>query len=210
MTPQLEEYILSHTDSEPELLNHINREVNLRLLYPRMCSGHLQGRVLTMLTAMIAPHNALEIGTYAGYSALCIAEGMPPGGHLDTVEVDDEMEDFIRHNFAQSPYSERITLHIGDAAEIVPQLQRTYDMAYLDADKRTYCETFRMVLPMIRKGGFIIVDNTLWDGKVTDPPAHDPQTEGIRHFNDMLTEMPEVSQVILPLRDGLTLVRVNP
>lgn len=207
----VEEYILSHSDPEPENLARLSRDVGLKLLYPRMCSGHLQGRILTMLTSMISPRNALEIGTYSGYSALCIAEGLPPEGRLDTVEIDDEMEDFIRRRFAESPCGDKVTLHIGDCAEILPRLGKVYDMVYMDANKRTYPETFRMVLPMVRPGGFILADNTLWDGKVTDPEEnHDPQTAGICRFNDMLVESDEVSQVILPLRDGLTLIRKKP
>jgi len=207
----LEDYILDHIDPEPPALAKLNREVNLRLLYPRMCSGHLQGRILRMLTAMISPMNALEIGTYAGYSALCIAEGLPDGGHLDTVEIDDEMEDFIRRRLTDSESGRRVTLHIGDAAEIVPRLGKRFDMVYMDANKRTYCETFNMVLPLVNPGGFILADNTLWDGKVTDPVAnHDPQTAGICRFNDMIAADQRVSRVILPLRDGLTLIRVNP
>ncbi len=206
----LEDYILTHSDPEPPLLAKLNRDVNLRLLYPRMCSGHLQGRILTMLTAMISPRNALEIGTYAGYSALCIAEGLPEGGHLDTIEIDDEMEDFIRARLSESQYGKRVTLHIGDAAEVLPALGKQYDMAYMDANKRTYCETYEMLLPMMRPGGFILADNTLWDGKVTDPQDHhDPQTLGISLFNDMIAADPRVNRVILPLRDGLTLIRVK-
>lgn len=206
----LEDYILSHSDPEPELLAKLNRDVNLRLLYPRMCSGHLQGRILTMLTAMISPKNALEIGTYAGYSALCIAEGLPEDGHLDTVEIDDEMEEFIRARFSESLYGKKVTLHIGDCAQVLPTLGKLYDMVYMDANKRTYCETYETVLPMVRPGGFILADNTLWDGKVTDQSAnHDPQTLGICRFNDMVAADPRVSRVMLPLRDGLTLIRVK-
>lgn len=208
MEQPLEDYILQHSDPEPPLLAGINRDVNLKLLYPRMCSGHLQGRLLTMLTSMISPRNALELGTYAGYSALCIAEGLPPEGHLDTVEIDDEMEDFIREGFSQSPFADRITLHIGDAGAIVPSLGKRFDLAYMDANKRTYCETYEMLLPMMNPGGFILADNTLWGGKVTDSACHDPQTAGICRFNDMIASDPRVSKVILPLRDGLTLIRV--
>ncbi|MDE5978515.1 MAG: O-methyltransferase [Muribaculaceae bacterium] len=207
----LEEYILDHSDREPEQLAKLNRDVNLRLLYPRMCSGHLQGRILTMLTAMIAPRNALELGTYAGYSALCIAEGLPEGGHLDTVEIDDEMEEFIRARLSESSYGEKVSLHIGDSALVLPTLGKLYDMVYMDANKRTYCETYEAVLPMVRPGGFILADNTLWDGKVTDPSAnHDPQTLGICRFNDLVAADPRVNRVMLPLRDGLTLIRVKP
>lgn len=211
MDQHLEDYILSHSDKEPELLAKLNRDVHLRLLYPRMCSGHLQGRILTMLTRMISPLNVLELGTYAGYSALCIAEGLPEGGHLDTVEIDDEMEDFIRGQFNSSPFGAKVTLHIGDAAQIVPSLGKKFDMAFMDANKRTYCETYEMLLPVMNPDGFILADNTLWDGKVTDPAAnHDPQTSGICRFNDMVAADPRVEKVILPLRDGLTLIHIKP
>lgn len=211
MTEELDEYILSHIDSEPANLHRLSRDVNLRLLYPRMCSGHLQGRLLKMLTSMIAPQRALEIGTYAGYSALCIAEGLPQGATLHTVEIDDEMEDFIRARFAESPFGNRITLHIGDIADVIPLLGGEFDMVYMDANKRTYTETFRQVLPLVRPGGFIIADNTLWDGKVTDPTSnHDPQTLGICRFNYTIAADPRLEKVILPLRDGLTLIRVKP
>lgn len=164
-----------------------------------------------MLTAMIAPRRALEIGTYAGYSALCIAEGLPEGGTLDTVEIDDEMERFITSQLDKSPYGNRVKLHIGDVADVLPALEPGYDMVYMDANKRTYLATFRAVLPMVRPGGFIIADNTLWDGKVTDTLTHhDPQTLGIAEFNDAIAADPRLEKVILPLRDGLTLIRVKP
>ena len=210
-TTDPEQYILEHISPEPENLRRLGRDVHLRLLYPRMCSGHLQGRLLTMLTSMISPKRALEIGTYAGYSALCIAEGLPEGGTLDTVEIDDEMESFITAQLRQSVYGNRVTLHIGDIAEILPKLATGYDMVYMDANKRTYLATFNAVLPHVRPGGFIIADNTLWDGKVTDTHTHhDPQTLGIAEFNAAVAADPRLEKVILPLRDGLTLIRVKP
>lgn len=209
MEQNLEDYILSHIDREPENLRTLGRDVHLRLLYPRMCSGHLQGRLLKMLTSMISPMRALEIGTYAGYSAVCIAEGLPNGAHLDTVEIDDEMENFIRRQFELSGLADRITLHIGDIANVAQALNPPYDMVYMDANKRTYVETFNLILPFVRPGGFIIADNTLWDGKVTDTNTnHDPQTLGIAHFNDFIASNPNLEKVILPLRDGLTLIKV--
>lgn len=211
MDPQLESYILSHISPEPDNLRRLGRDVNLRLLYPRMCSGHLQGRLLKMLTSMIAPKRALEIGTYAGYSALCIAEGLHEGATLDTVEIDDEMEAFIRRQFDGSPYGHRVHLHIGDIADVLPTLAPGFDMVYMDANKRTYTETLRALLPVVRPGGFIIADNTLWDGKVTDTATHhDAQTRGIADFNDVVAADPRFEKVILPLRDGLTLIRVLP
>lgn len=211
VTDDLDQYILDHISPEPDNLRKLSRDVNLRLLYPRMCSGHLQGRLLAMLTAMISPRRALEIGTYAGYSALCIAEGLPEGGTLDTVEIDDEMEQFIRRRFDESPYGNRITLHIGDVADVAATLTPGYDMVYMDANKRTYLATFNTLLPLVRPGGFIIADNTLWDGKVADTTAnHDPQTRGIADFNDAIAADGRLEKVILPLRDGLTLIRVKP
>lgn len=207
----IEEYIKAHTDPEPEMLQQLGRDVHLRLLYPRMCSGHVQGRLLKMLTAMVAPQRVLEIGTYAGYSALCIAEALPEGAHLDTVEIDDEMEDFIRRRFDRSQHGHKITLHIGDFGRIATSLQPGYDLAYMDANKRTYTETFALVRKLVRPGGFILADNTLWDGKVTDTTRHhDPQTLGIAEFNDTIAADPSLEKVILPLRDGLTLIRIKP
>jgi len=210
MTGPIEEYIESHIDPEPELLRQLGRDVNLRLLYPRMCSGHLQGRLLKILTTMIAPQRVLEVGTYAGYSALCIAEALGPDGTLDTVEIDDEMEEFIRTRFNRSPHGGKITLHIGDFAAIAPTLTPGYDMAYMDANKRTYLETFNLVRTLVRPGGFILADNTLWSGKVADPAAnHDAQTSGIALFNDTIAADPSLEKVILPLRDGLTLIHIK-
>lgn len=211
MDQAIEEYIAAHSQPEPPMLARLSRDINLRLLYPRMSSGHVQGRLLRMLTAMIAPRRVLEIGTYAAYSTLCIAEGLPEGATLDTVEIDEEMEDFIRLQLSRSPFGSRVTLHIGDAARVVPSLEAPFDMAYIDADKRTYLPTYRMVLPRVRPGGFIIADNTLWDGKVLRPDLnHDPQTAGIMEFNDFVAADPRVEPVMLPLRDGLTLIRVKP
>lgn len=210
MDAKIEEYILDHIDTEPELLRRLGRDVNLRLLYPRMCSGHLQGRLLKMLTAMIAPQRVLEIGTYAGYSALCMAEALAPGTTVDTVEIDDEMEDFIRARFAGSPHGSKITLHIGDITDVAPELVPGYDMAFIDGNKRTYVETFNLVRGLMRPGAFVLADNTLWDGKVTDPVSnHDPQTRGICEFNDFIAADPSLEKVILPLRDGLTLIRIK-
>lgn len=207
-----EEYIAGHTTAGHESLAWIERQVNLRSSYPRMCSGHVQGRVLAMLSAMIKPRKALEIGTFAGYSALCIAEGMPDDEcRLHTVEIDDEMEGFIRENLALSPYGGRVVLHIGDADELLPELaaEGPFDMAFIDGNKRTYKDTFYKVLPMMRQGGFILVDNTLWSGKVVaEPPASDAQTRGVTEFNDAVAADERLQVVMLPLRDGLTLIRV--
>lgn len=208
MTEQLEEYILDHISPEPELLARLNRDTHVTHLYSRMCSGHLQGRILKMLTSMIRPQRILELGTFTGYSALCFAEGMPEGAEIHTVEIDDEVEDFARERFDRSPRSADIHLHIGDAMDIVPQLEGEFDLVFIDANKRLYTEYFEMVLPRVRTGGYILADNTLWDGKVADPEAnHDPQTRGVMAFNDHIARDPRVETVILPLRDGLTIIR---
>lgn len=212
MQEELEEYILSHIDAEGDTLARLNRETHLFHLRPRMCSGHLQGRLLKMFVRMINPHNILELGTFTGYSALCLAEGLiAPNGELHTIEIDDELEDFIRNHFEASPFAERINLHIGDAREILPSLGKTFDLVFMDANKREYCEYYDLVFPMLSPGGFIIADNTLWDGKVVDwGKKLDAQTEGILKFNDYIAQDERVEKVIIPLRDGLTIIYKKP
>ena len=212
MQEELEEYILSHIDAEGDTLARLNRETHLFHLRPRMCSGHLQGRLLKMFVRMINPHNILELGTFTGYSALCLAEGLiAPDGELHTIEIDDELEDFIRNHFEASPFAERINLHIGDAREILPSLGKTFDLVFMDANKREYCEYYELVFPMLSPGGFIIADNTLWDGKVVDwGKKLDAQTEGILKFNDYIAQDERVEKVIIPLRDGLTIIYKKP
>ena len=207
MTEELEEYILQHIDKESEELATLNRETHLYHLRPRMCSGHLQGRLLKMLVRMIRPKTILELGTFTGYSAISLAEGLEDGGELHTIEIDDELEDFIREHFEKSEYSNRLNLHIGDAQQIIPQLGKKFDLVFIDANKRHYCEYYNLVLDYLNPGGFIIADNTLWDGKVVDYGTKlDAQTEGILKFNDMVATDPRVAKVILPIRDGLTLI----
>ena len=204
----IEEYILQHIDAEPEYLYQLYRATNIHLLHGRMASGHLQGRLLKMLVQMIRPKNILEVGTFSGYSALCMAEGLESDGHLYTFEINDEQEDFTRQWIEQSPVADKITFLIGDAITEAPRLNIVFDMAFIDGDKRTYCETYEAVLPVIRKGGLIVADNTLWDGHVTDSAYdRDHQTIGIRKFNDHVARDNRVEKVILPLRDGLTLIR---
>lgn len=173
-----------------------------------MASGHLQGRLLKMIVEMIRPKNILEVGTFSGYSALCMAEGLPPEGKLYTLEINDEMEDFARPWIEDSPYADKIEFIIGDANQLIPKLGITFDMAFIDGDKRSYKETYEKVLAAIRPGGFILADNTLWDGHVIDPAYDDDrQTLGIRDFNEFVAKDNRVEKVILPLRDGLTLIR---
>lgn len=208
MQEELEDYILDHIDPEPEMLKRLNRDTHLFHLRPRMCSGHLQGRILKMLTSMIRPKRILELGTFTGYSALCFAEGMPDDAELHTIEVDDELEDFIAERFASSPYAGRLHLHIGDALQIIPTLGDGWDLVFIDANKRHYTDYYEMILPLVNPGGFILADNTLWDNKVLDPESnHDAQTCGILEFNDLVAHDPRVERIILPLRDGLTIIR---
>ncbi|OUP12199.1 methyltransferase [Mediterranea sp. An20] len=204
-----DDYILSHIDPEPPYLHALYRDTHLKLLYPRMASGHLQGRLLKMLVQMIRPQRVLEIGTYSGYSALCMAEGLPEGGRILTYEINDEQEEFTRPWFDNSPYAACIDFRIGDALNEVPRLQQTFDLVYIDADKRKYVEYYEISLQWLRPGGYIIADNTLWDGHVLEehPRPSDLQTIGIRHFNDLVAQDQRVEKVILPLRDGLTLIR---
>lgn len=204
----IEDYILQHTDPEPEYLTQLNRETWIRMLNPIMCSGHLQGRVLSMLCKMIQPVHALELGTFTGYSALCIAESLPENGKLDTIENDDELEEFILRNFEKTPFEDKINLLIGNALDIIPTLDKTYDLVFIDADKREYEAYYEAVLPKIRQGGFILADNTLWSGKVVEKVhQNDQQTLGILRFNELIATDNRVEKVILPLRDGLTLIR---
>ena len=207
MTEALEEYVLGHIDPESDYMHRLWRATQLHLLYGRMASGHLQGRLLKMLVGMIRPKLVLEIGTYSGYSGLCIAEGLEEDAHLHTVEINDEQEDFTLSRFQNSPYKDRITMHIGDALEVVPRLGLTFDMAFIDGDKRKYVEYYEMVMEHLNEGGYILADNTLWDGHVVEEDAKDAQTEGIRMFNDFVATDKRVEKVILPLRDGLSIIK---
>lgn len=206
---KIEEYIKEHIDPEGDYLYKLYRETHLQLLYPHMVSGHLQGRILKMLTHMVAPKNVLEIGTYSGYSALCMAEGLPKDSKIYTIEINDEQEEFTRPWFDNSPYADKIEFIIGDAMQLIPTLGVTFDMAFIDADKRKYLEFYELVLMHLRPGGYILADNTLWGGHVTEEHVResDLQTQGILHFNDFVATDNRVEKVILPLRDGLTIIR---
>ena len=211
----LDEYVLRHIDAEPELLHQVQRLTHLRLTYSRMCSGHLQGRILKMLCCLANAHNILEIGTFSGYSALSMAEALTPNpitgkAELHTIEIFDELEDFITDMFSRSQHRDKLHLHIGDALDIIPTLPNTWDVCFIDADKRIYSQYYELILPRMRKGGLIIADNTLWDGKVIDgnPKESDLQTRGLQAFNDMIARDSRVEKVILPMRDGLSLIRV--
>ena len=209
MTEEIEKYVLAHSAPEGDYLYRLYRATNIHTIHGRMASGHLQGRLLKMLVSMIRPKNILEVGTFSGYSAICMAEGLEDeGGKVWTFEINDEMEDFTRPWIENSPVADKIDFRIGDANIEAPKLGITFDLAFVDGDKRTYVETYEMVLRLLRPGGYIIADNTLWDGHVTDPAYdHDHQTQGIRRFNDHVAADNRVEQVIVPLRDGLTLIR---
>lgn len=208
MDALLDDYISAHIDPQPAELDRVERLTNLRLLNGRMCSGHLQGRLLKMLVRMTAPERVLELGTFSGFSALSMAEGLEEGAMLDTVEADDELEDFIRHNLSLSPHGAKVRLHIGDALQTMREWDDgSFDFIFIDADKRDYDRYYEEALRLVRRGGLIVADNTLWDGHVTESGAKSAQTQGIRRFNDLVASDTRVEKVILPLRDGLTLIR---
>lgn len=207
-TESIDNYILQHIDDEGNYLRALYRDTHVKLLRPRMASGHLQGRMLKMFVRMIRPRQILEIGTYSGYSALCMAEGLEEGAMLHTFEINDEQEDFTRPWLERSAYADKIRFYIGDALELVPQMDILFDMAFIDGDKRRYTEYYEMVLTKLVSGGYIIADNTLWDGHVLETPhPTDRQTLGIKAFNDWVAADTRVEKVILPLRDGLTIIR---
>lgn len=206
LSDELDDYILRHIDAEPSLLADLNRTTHVRCLYSNMCSGHLQGRILKMIVRMVKPRRVLELGTFTGYSALCLAEGMSDEGEVHTVEINDELADMITEYFDRADWGRRITMHIGDASEVVPAITtEPWDMVFIDANKRSYCDYYRMVLPLVKPGGFILADNTLWYGKAAEG-ANDAQTRGIMEFNRMVADDPRVEKVMLPLRDGLTII----
>lgn len=204
----LEKYILSHSVEEDPVLTRLYRETHLRLVNGRMCSGHLQGSLLTLLSHLTAPHRILEIGTYTGYSAICLAKGLAADGLLHTIEINDELVDFAAEYFAKTGLKDKIVQHVGDAADILPLLHEKFELVFLDADKRQYLLHYQMILPKITIGGLIIADNTLWGGKVVGKiTPNDAQTIAILEFNDFVKNDPRVEATILPIRDGMTLLR---
>ena len=209
MTEELEDYIDAHIEAEPAHLLRLERRTNLRLVNGRMCSGHLQGRLLKMLVRMIRPQRVLELGTFSGYSALCMAEGLPEGGKIVTLEAEDELEDFIRENLNDAgEYGDRVELLIGAALDSMASMKdASFDLIFMDADKREYPAYFIEAMRLVRPGGFIIADNTLWDGHVVEADRNDAQTVGIKKFNEIVASDPRCETVILPVRDGLTLIR---
>ncbi|MFW6043207.1 MAG: O-methyltransferase [Marinilabiliaceae bacterium] len=208
--PDIESYIEAHTTPEDALLYELRRQTYLKMLRPRMISGPVQGQLLAMLCRMIRPASVLEIGTFTGYAAICMARGMEPGTHLHTIEQDDELEPFIRRYLKRAGLEEIIHLHIGDALRVINDLDVAFDLVFIDGDKRQYPQYYEIVMPRMKPGGYILADNILWNGKVIDPDASDDEyTQGILRFNSMVKNDPHTTQVILPLRDGLMMVRKN-
>ena len=209
ISPELEDYVEQHSENEPELLKALNKETYQKILLPRMRSGHFQGRVLSMLSKLIRPVNILEIGTYTGYSALCLCEGMQENGTLHTIDIKEELVDFQRKHFDKSPWGKQIVQHLGEAVAIIPTLDLKFDLVFIDADKENYLNYFEMIVPRMNKGGIILSDNVLWSGKVLEPlNPKDISTKVLLEYNQKLKEDPRVETVLLPIRDGLTVSRV--
>ena len=205
--PLLDKYVCEHTANESDLLKKINRETHLEVLQPRMLSGHFQGRVLSMFSKMIRPERILEIGTYTGYSALCLAEGLTPNGKLVTIDINEELAARVKGYFDESPYSHQIDYLIGDAMELIPALNEKWDIVFIDADKDNYINYYQLVFPMVKVGGYIIADNVLWSGKVIDPSQHDKDTLILREYNQLVHQDDRVEEVLFPIRDGLMIAR---
>ena len=208
LSSEIENYSLSHTSEENDLLKDLNRQTHVQVLQPRMLSGHLQGRILSMFSCMIRPSRVLEIGTYTGYSALCIAEGISENGKIITIDSNKELEPFTRTYFSKSKFNDQIEFIVGNALSVIPQLEETWDLVFIDADKENYLNYYESVLKNVRKGGFIIADNVLWSGKVTQEISpNDNETSGIVEFNKKVNEDSRVENVLVPVRDGLMVLR---
>lgn len=207
ISPELEQYAGSHTSPESELLARINRETHLEVLQPRMLSGHLQGRVLSLLSSLLQPKRILEIGTYTGYSALCLAEGLRDDGKLITIEVNEELHARVQSYFNDSAYKNQIEYHIGDAMELIPTLPEMWDLVFIDADKKNYLNYYELVIERMNPGGIILADNILWSGKVIDPTATDRETEMLRRYNEVIHADDRVENILLPIRDGIMVAR---
>ena len=210
ISQHLEDYIEQHSEKEPALLAALNKETYQKILLPRMLSGHFQGRVLSMLSKLIRPLNILEIGTYTGYSALCLCEGMQEKGQLHTIDIKEELVDFQRKHFDKSPWGNQIVQHLGEAVTIIPTLDIKFDLVFIDADKENYLNYFELILPKMNKGGIILSDNVLWSGKVLEPlHPNDLSTKVLMEYNQLLATDARIETVLLPIRDGLTVSRVK-
>jgi len=202
-------YIASHSSPEDPVLEELYRQTYLRFVNPNMTSGHMQGKFLEMMSRMISPMHILEIGTFTGYSAICMAKGLKPGGKLITIEINDELVSFSSSFFAKAGLSDKIQQLTGKALDIIPSLPQMFDLVFIDADKREYCDYFRIVKEKVRPGGFILVDNVLWGGKALDNNTKDQQTRGIIEFNEMINKETGIENIILPVRDGIMIIRIN-
>lgn len=210
LSDKINDYVEKHSQAEPELLQKLNRETWQKVLVPRMLSGHLQGRILSMISKLIQPKNILEIGTYTGYSALCLAEGIRKDGELHTIDINEELFDFQRKYFDESPFGNQIHQHLGNALEIIPQLDTRFDLVFIDADKSNYPNYLEIILPKLKSGSVILSDNVLWSGKVVEKvQGDDMDTRALIQYNEMLNNHPELETVVLPIRDGLTISRVK-
>ena len=205
----LDDYVVAHSEKEPELLQQLTRETYQKILQPRMLSGHFQGRILSILSKLITPKSILEIGTYTGYSALCLCEGLQKNGTLHTIDINEELEDFQRKYFDLSGYGNQIKQHVGDATKIIPNLNQLFDLVFIDADKPNYPTYFNLIIEKMNPGGVILSDNVLWSGKVIEPlNPKDTSTKAVLEYNKLLVEDPRIETVLLPIRDGLTVSRV--
>jgi predicted O-methyltransferase YrrM len=208
LSPDLNQYVESHTAVEPEVLRKLNRETNAKVVAPRMLSGHLQGRMLSMFSHMIKPNQILEIGTYTGYSAICFADGLQPGGMIHTIDINDELEEMVRRYFNEAGLESKIKLYIGDALKIIPSIHSTFDLVFIDADKINYSRYYDLVFDKVRPGGYILADNVLWSGKVLEDKSEmDDDTKAIVEFNRKVHNDSRVEHVLLPVRDGVMLIR---
>jgi len=206
---KIDDYVVKHSEDEPELLQQLNRETYQKILQPRMLSGHYQGRVLSMISKLVNPKNILEIGTYTGYSAICLAEGLQKNGELHTIDINEELNDFQRKYFDKSGYGKQIHQHLGDALDIIPKLDKTFDLVFIDADKENYANYFHAIIDKLNEGGIILSDNVLWSGKVLETKfkKEDTSTPALIEYNKLLKEDKRVETLILPIRDGLTICR---
>lgn len=210
LSEELENYAAQHTEDEPLLLQELNKRTHLNVLQPRMISGHFQGRFLSLLSKMVQPRTILEIGTYTGYATLCLAEGLHPEGVLHTIDIKEELTDLQREFFDRSGYGSQIVQHLGKAADIIPSLNTTFDLVFIDADKQNYAHYFDLVIEKMNRGGLILSDNVLWSGKVVEEVKHnDKHTQALMAYNQKIKDDPRVETVLLPIRDGITLSRVK-
>ena len=210
LSEELENYAAQHTEDEPLLLKELNKRTHLNVLQPRMISGHFQGRFLSLLSKMVQPRTILEIGTYTGYATLCLAEGLHPEGVLHTIDIKEELTDLQREFFDRSGYGNQIVQHLGKAADIIPSLDTTFDLVFIDADKQNYAHYFDLVIEKMNRGGIILSDNVLWSGKVVEEIKHnDKHTQALMAYNQKIKDDPRVETVLLPIRDGITLSRVK-